>query len=93
MAEQDLKKMYRTRTEGNFPETIEIMGRAYEKNEDLRYGTNPHQAAAFYRPADDTGLVLGRYEVLKTGKGGLSQTNLEDMHHAIGILDELEKLD
>ncbi len=41
MAEQDLKKMYRTRTEGDFPETIEIMGRAYEKNEDLRYGTNP----------------------------------------------------
>jgi len=86
MAEQDLKKMYRTRTEGNFPDTFEVMGRAYEKVEDLRYGTNPHQPAAFYRPANGEGLVLGRYEILKTGKGGLSQTNLEDMHHAVGIL-------
>ena len=91
MAEQDLKKMYRTRTEGDFPETFEVMGRAYEKVEDLRYGTNPHQPAAFYRPADGQGLVLGAYEILKSGKGGLSQTNLEDMHHAVGILKFIEK--
>ena len=86
MSEQDLKKMYRTRTEGDFPESFEVMGRAYAKVEDLRYGTNPHQPAAFYRPADGQNLVLGAYKMLKTGKGGLSQTNLEDMHHAVGIL-------
>ena len=86
MADQDLKKMYRTRTVGDFPDSIEVLGRAYAKVEDLRYGTNPHQPAAFYRPADGAGLVLGAYEVLKSGKGGLSQTNLEDMHHALGIL-------
>ncbi len=91
MAEQDLKKMYRTRTEGDFPDTFEVMGRSYEKVEDLRYGTNPHQPAAFYRPADGGGLVLGRYEILKTGKGGLSQTNLEDMHHAVGILKFMQR--
>ena len=62
------------------------MGRAYQKVEDLRYGTNPHQPAAFYRLADGENLVLGAYKMLKTGKGGLSQTNLEDMHHAVGIL-------
>lgn len=86
MANQDLKQMYRTRTEGDFPATVEVLGRTYEKVEDLRYGTNPHQPAAFYRPADAGRLVLGAYEMLKTGKSGLSQTNLEDMHHAVGIL-------
>lgn len=87
----DLKDMYRTRTEGDFPSRIEVLGRAYEKAEDLRYGTNPHQPAAFYRPAGGEGLVLGRYELIKTGKSGLSQTNLEDMHHAVGILKYLER--
>ena len=91
MAEQDLKKMYRTKTVGDFPETFEVLGRAYEKVEDLRYGTNPHQPAAFYRPADGQNLVLGRYEMLKTGKSGLSQTNLEDMHHAVGILKFMKR--
>ncbi|MCP4643371.1 MAG: IMP cyclohydrolase [bacterium] len=90
MADQDLKKMYRTRTEGDFPDTIEVMGRTYLKNEDLRYGTNPHQPAAFYRPADGD-LVLGAYEILKTGKSGLSQTNIEDMHHAVGILKFMQR--
>ena len=42
MAEKDLKAMYRTRTEGSFPEVLELLGRSYTKVEDLRYGTNPH---------------------------------------------------
>ena len=86
MVEKDLKQMYRSRTEGQFPESVEIIGRKYVKVENLRYGTNPHQPAAFYRPADGQRLVLGAYEILKTGKSGLSQTNIEDMHHAVGIL-------
>lgn len=86
MSQQDLKQMYRTRTEGDFPTEFDVMGKTYEKVEDLRYGTNPHQSAAFYRPKDGQNLVLGRYEMLKTGKSGLSQTNLEDMHHAVGML-------
>jgi len=90
MAKEDLKQMYRTRTEGEFPPAVEILGNAYEKVEDLRYGTNPHQPAAFYRPKDGDGLVLGRHEILKTGKSGLSQTNIEDMQHAIGILKFLD---
>ncbi len=91
MAEKDLRQMYRTRTEGNFPETLELLGRAYTKVEDLRYGTNPHQPAAFYRPAGGEGLVLGAYEILKSGKSGLSQTNIEDMHHAVGILKYMKR--
>ncbi|MFP4172518.1 MAG: IMP cyclohydrolase [Candidatus Hydrogenedentota bacterium] len=86
MADDDIKKMYRTRAKGDFPDGFELLGRRYEKVEDLRYGTNPHQPAAFYRPADREGRVLGDYEVLKSGKSGLSQTNIEDMHHAVGIL-------
>ncbi len=91
MAEQDLKKMYRTRTEGSFPDLVEVLGNQYEKVENLRYGTNPHQSAAFYRPVNGAQLVLGRYEILKSGKSGLSQTNLEDMHHAIGILKYMQR--
>ena len=91
MSEKDLKKMYRTRTEGDFPESIDVMGRAYAKVEDLRYGTNPHQPAAFYRPAGGRDLVLGAYQILKTGKSGLSQTNIEDMHHAVGILKFMQR--
>ncbi len=90
MAEQDLKAQYRTQTLGDFPDTIEVIGRSYTKVEDLRYGTNPHQPAAFYRPADGN-AVLGAYKILKTGKSGLSQTNLEDIHHAIGILKFLDR--
>ena len=90
MVEKDLKQMYRSRTEGQFPDSVEIIGRKYVKVENLRYGTNPHQAAAFYRPADGQRLVLGAYEILKTGKSGLSQTNIEDMHHAVGILKYMQ---
>lgn len=90
MAEQDLKAMYRTQTLGDFPDAIDIIGRAYTKVEDLRYGTNPHQPAAFYRPAEGN-AVLGAYKILKTGKSGLSQTNLEDIHHAVGILKFLQR--
>lgn len=86
MAQKDLKEMYRTRTVGDFPATVEVLGIPYQKVEDLRYGTNPHQPAAYYRPADGRALVLGAYEMLKSGKSGLSQTNLEDIHHAVGIL-------
>ena len=91
MVEKDLKQMYRTRTEGGFPDAIEVIGRTYTKVEDLRYGTNPHQSAAYYRPEGVKDLVLGACEILKTGKSGLSQTNLEDMHHAVGILKFMQR--
>lgn len=91
MVEKDLKQMYRTRTEGSFPDRMEVMGQAYVKVEDLRYGTNPHQPAAFYRPAAPGHAVLGAYKMLKSGKSGLSQTNIEDMHHAVGILKYLQR--
>ncbi len=74
-----------------FPEKIDFLGLEYQKIEDLRYGTNPNQGAAFYRPAGESSLVLGAMEILKSGKGGLSQTNLEDMHHALSIVKYFER--
>jgi len=91
MSSDSLKDMYKTRTEGSFPDAFDFLGRGYEKVEDLRYGTNPHQPAAFYKPKDGRKLVLGAYNILKTGKSGLSQTNIEDMHHAVGILKYIDR--
>ena len=66
---------YLTKHVGNFPQTIEIGGRTYVKADDLRYGTNPHQPAAFYRPDGCSGAIMDM-KTLKNGKNGLSQTNL-----------------
>ena len=57
----------------------------YKKIEDLRYGTNPHQPAAFYKPLH-ANTCIGDLKVLKTGKSGLSQTNLEDISYALNIV-------
>ncbi|MBW7997436.1 MAG: IMP cyclohydrolase [Candidatus Glassbacteria bacterium] len=91
MAEK-MSKMYFTGSGKKFPGGFEVLGTSYEKIEDLRYGTNPNQGAAFYRPkSDKLGGVIGAMEMLKSGKGGLSQTNLEDIHHALGIVKYFER--
>jgi len=80
-----LKDKYFKANIGNFPDIFDLLGIEYEKLEDLRYGTNPHQGGAVYRPK--TGLVsLGNFSTLKSGKGGLSQTNVEDINYAFKIL-------
>lgn len=79
------RKTYLSRNVGDYPEATDIMGRRYVKVEDLRYGTNPGQTAAFYKPAEGT-HVLGNMDILKTGKSGLSQTNLEDISYAVNIV-------
>ena len=79
------RSTYLTRNVGEYAATVEINGVQYEKVDDLRYGTNPHQTAAYYRPAGRVGAI-GGMQVLKTGKGGLSQTNLEDISYALNIV-------
>ena len=79
------RSSYLSQNLGNFAEGIVINGRNYEKVTDLRYGTNPHQTAAYYRPVDADG-VIGGMEILKNGKSGLSQTNLEDISYALNIV-------
>ena len=85
MAETLSRSSYLSRNVGDFPAEMEINGRRYVKIDDLRYGTNPHQPAASYRPVDEIG-VIGGMEVLKNGKNGLSQTNLEDISYALNIV-------
>jgi phosphoribosylaminoimidazolecarboxamide formyltransferase / IMP cyclohydrolase len=50
----------------------------------LRYGTNPHQKAALYRPRTSK-AGIGNVNWLKWGKGGPSATNIEDGNHGLRI--------
>ncbi len=83
------RSTYLSKHVGTYGEEIEINGRRYVKVDDLRYGTNPHQTAAFYKPMDG-GDVIGAMKILKTGKSGLSQTNLEDISYALNIVKFFE---
>ncbi|MCP3964987.1 MAG: IMP cyclohydrolase [Lentisphaerae bacterium] len=84
------RNTYLSKNVGDFPEKCEINGQSYLKVEDLRYGTNPHQPAAFYKRADQVN-VIGDMEILKNGKSGLSQTNLEDISYALNIVKFFDK--
>ena len=90
MAEKLARNTYLTRNVGDFPEEITAGTRKFIKNDDLRYGTNPHQPAAFYTPAGGHG-ALADMKTLKNGKSGLSQTNLEDISGALNIVKYFDK--
>jgi phosphoribosylaminoimidazolecarboxamide formyltransferase/IMP cyclohydrolase len=69
------------RTDGRLPSRLTL---ALEKLGDLRYGENPHQPAAWYAPAERTGL--GDAAVLQGRE--LSYTNLLDLDAAARIVLE-----
>ena len=85
MAKELTRDSYLSKNVGEFPAEFRIGGRRYVKVDDLRYGTNPHQAACYYKPAGET-CVIGDMKILKNGKSGLSQTNLEDISYALNIV-------
>jgi phosphoribosylaminoimidazolecarboxamide formyltransferase / IMP cyclohydrolase len=85
MSDELKRSTYLSKNTGDYSEQIEINGLSYTKADDLRYGTNPHQTAAFYKPAG-VSCPIGDMEVLKNGKSGLSQTNLEDLSYALNIV-------
>ncbi|MCX6346294.1 MAG: IMP cyclohydrolase [Armatimonadetes bacterium] len=87
----DYRTKYFSRTASGFPDEVEILGVTYLKVEDLRYGTNPHQGASFYRPKGATGLTFGDMEQLKSGKSGLSETNYGDLNHGANIVKYYDK--
>jgi phosphoribosylaminoimidazolecarboxamide formyltransferase / IMP cyclohydrolase len=58
----------------------------YEKAQDLRYGENPHQRAAFYREPLAAGASIARAEQLH-GKE-LSYNNINDADAALAIVRE-----
>lgn len=89
------KNAYKTAITSNFPATAEIvLGDRHIPLQavdiSLRYGTNPHQPFAAYRPVDGT-LSVGNLEMLKGGKAGLSLTNLQDMSQALNVLKYFDK--
>ncbi len=91
MADTLGRKSYLTQNKGDYPETTDFFGIPYVKVDDLRYGTNPHQTAAYYKPASAVDCVIGDMKVLKTGKSGLSQTNLEDISYSLNIVKYFDK--
>lgn len=92
MADNALNRnSYLTQNLGSFPGETEFFGVKYVKVNDLRYGTNPHQPAAYYKPADAVATVIGDMKVLKNGKSGLSQTNLEDISYSLNIVKYFDR--
>lgn len=85
MAKELTRSSYLSKNVADFPAEINIGSRRYVKVDDLRYGTNPHQAACYYKPVDEA-CVIGDMKILKNGKSGLSQTNLEDISYALNIV-------
>ena len=88
---KDYRAKYFSRTKSGFPDEVEILGVTYVKVEDLRYGTNPHQGASFYRPKGSDGMPFGHMEILKCGKSGLSETNYGDLNHGANIVKYFER--
>jgi len=66
-----------------FPETLTL---TYEKVQDLRYGENPHQGAAFYKEVTDIEGSLATAKQLH-GKE-LSFNNINDANGALELLKE-----
>ena len=67
-----------------FPARLEI---AFQKQADLRYGENPHQAAAFYTERDPSPATLAAAQQLH-GKE-LSYNNLLDLDAAAALIADL----
>ncbi|WP_249871753.1 bifunctional phosphoribosylaminoimidazolecarboxamide formyltransferase/IMP cyclohydrolase [Oceanobacillus saliphilus] len=72
-------------TKEEFPETYTV---TYEKVQDLRYGENPHQQAAFYKNPIHKSMSLATAKQLH-GKE-LSYNNIQDANAALEILAEYD---
>jgi phosphoribosylaminoimidazolecarboxamide formyltransferase / IMP cyclohydrolase len=82
-------RVERSATDAHFRPTLELENRfdlSLEKIRDLRYGENPHQKAAWYRPAGGTLSGLGNATILQGRE--LSFTNLLDLDAAARIVLE-----
>jgi phosphoribosylaminoimidazolecarboxamide formyltransferase/IMP cyclohydrolase len=69
---------------GDFPARLSLEA---ERLQHLRYGENPHQAAAFYRPG---GAALGLAAAEQLHGPELSYNNLLDWSAALGLLLEFD---
>lgn len=80
-----IAQYFMAETNEEFPETYTI---TYEKVQDLRYGENPHQKAAFYKNPISKTMSLATAKQLH-GKE-LSYNNIQDANAALEILAEYE---
>ncbi|MDR3051239.1 MAG: bifunctional phosphoribosylaminoimidazolecarboxamide formyltransferase/IMP cyclohydrolase [Oscillospiraceae bacterium] len=71
--------------EAAFPDSLTL---TYEKTQDMRYGENPHQPAAFYRELGDVAGCLSAARQLH-GKA-LSYNNINDANGALDLLREFD---
>jgi phosphoribosylaminoimidazolecarboxamide formyltransferase/IMP cyclohydrolase len=67
----------------------EIITLTFEKKQDLRYGENPHQSAAFYTEINETEGTLA--EAVKLHGKELSFNNINDTNGALEILKEFDE--
>ncbi|MBU1974902.1 MAG: IMP cyclohydrolase [Nanoarchaeota archaeon] len=79
----DAKRVYRTGKSEEFPGTLLV---ELQKKSSLRYGENPNQPAAVYKFRKSSISEFTDIRLVKSGKGGLSATNLMDVTRALDIL-------
>ncbi len=72
--------------EAEFPQTLNL---SFEKAQDLRYGENPHQKAAFYTHLGEGGAQLGNAHQIH-GKE-LSYNNIADLDAALNVVKEFDE--
>jgi phosphoribosylaminoimidazolecarboxamide formyltransferase/IMP cyclohydrolase len=70
-----------------FPERISL---AAIKDQELRYGENPHQAGAFYKLADSSEVSVGDAKLLEGGVP-ISFNNLMDTNAAFELVKEFDE--
>ena len=97
MSRQEIRRIYRTAKDEDLPlslklvigdmvfEYSKVLWRVEGRMRGLRYGTNPHQKAALYRPKQSKGGI-GKVDWVKWGKDGPSATNIEDGSHGLRIV-------
>jgi phosphoribosylaminoimidazolecarboxamide formyltransferase/IMP cyclohydrolase len=97
MSGQEIRRIYRTAKDEDLPLSLKLMigDRVLEYSKvqwkvegrmrGLRYGTNPHQRGALYRPKQSKGGI-GNVNWVKWGKDGPSATNIEDGSHGLRIV-------
>jgi phosphoribosylaminoimidazolecarboxamide formyltransferase/IMP cyclohydrolase len=96
MSGQEIRRIYRTAREEDLPlslkltigdkvfEYSKVQWKVEGRMRGLRYGTNPHQKGALYRPKSSKGGI-GNVDWVKWGKDGPSATNIEDGSHGLRI--------
>lgn len=96
MSRQEIRRIYRTARDEDLPSSLrltigdtlfeysKVQWKVEGRMRGLRYGTNPHQKGALYRPKASEGGI-GNVDWVKWGKDGPSATNIEDGSHGLRI--------